>query len=238
MGVVEVRELSVRAGGAAVRAVDLYLAGGEVVGLLGDAGGSALVRAIGGAVTPTAGVVRVDGEDVAGRPAHVVRAHGVVLVAGARAAFPALTVRENVAAGAGTAPGCGAGARVARAARTQRVLGWFPRLAAVADVPAGDLGPDEAAALPLAVAVARRPRLVLVDGLGPFAERAAYLAALAGLRAAGVDGITALVADPEREGQEAAPEEYDRAFLVRGEVLRPWFAAARLAAEEDDAAAG
>jgi branched-chain amino acid transport system ATP-binding protein len=254
MSVFEVRDLSVRTSSGSVRGVDLYVTAGEVVGLLGDGGGSALLRAAAGLIAPAAGVVRVDGEDVTGLGWHVVRRHGVVLLPAERAPYGDLTVRENVLAGAASAPGCGARGGVARAARAETVLGWFPSLAAGAVASA--LGGEAAATLVVAVAVARAPRLLLVDGLAPFVGRAAYAEIVGALRAVASEGTSTVLADVlpgepprgagDRAGERGAGEraagrraageepvvdagEFDRAFLVRDGALRPWFAAARAA---------
>jgi branched-chain amino acid transport system ATP-binding protein len=228
MSVFEVRDLSVRTSAGAVRGVDLYVTAGEVVGLLGDGGGSALLRAAAGLIAPAAGVVRVDGEDVTGLGWYVVRRHGVVLLPAERAPYGDLTVRENVTAGASAAPGCGARGAVARAARAETVLGWFPSLAASDGTRASALDAEAVATLVVAMGVARKPRLLLVDGLAPYAGRAAYAEIVAGLRAASGEGTSTVLADVlTGAGPVVEPAEFDRAFLVRDGALRPWFAAVR-----------
>jgi ABC-type branched-subunit amino acid transport system ATPase component len=244
----EVRELSVRAPEAVLRGVDLYVAAGELVGLLGDAGGSLLVRVMAGVLPPSAGVVRAAGEDLTGRNAAELAARGIVLAPAGRGTFGGLTVLGHLLAGATFAPGGGAGGSATRAYRADRVLGWFPALVPYADRPAAALPDPEAGLLALAGAVARAPRLLLVDGLRASlrgaAPDAARAAALTGLRMACVSDDTAVVvadlADPDTNGDrdggahgtvdggaDGEADAFDRAFLSRNGTLRPWQAAAR-----------
>jgi branched-chain amino acid transport system ATP-binding protein len=249
LGVFEVRGLSVRAPGAGLRGADLYVTAGEVVGLLGDGGGAALLRTVAGVLAPASGVVWFDGEDVTRLPPEEIAALGIALVPAGRVGVGAVTVREAVAAGAAAAPGCGVGAAPARSHRTETVLSWFPSLAAVAHERVAALPAPEARALAVAATIARGPRLLLVEGLGS-------PPAVAGLRAAGGAGLTSIVAErvpvdrpaaarlasgslaPGRcrgvvgaaaRNDEVDPAAYDRAFLVRRGRLRPWFAAERAA---------
>ncbi len=209
----EVRELSVRSGGAVLRGADLAVATGEVVGLLGDGGGSLLLRTAAGLLAPAYGVVRVDGEDVTGRPAADVATLGVTLLPAGRRATGALTVLENLRLGAGSAFRRAA----ARDERAARVIGWFPGLRA-GDRAAG-LGAGDQALLALAVALARRPRVLLLDGLAADLGAAGYAAALAAVRAAAAEGeLTVVVADADGPDRAAL----DRVFLVRGGRLRAW----------------
>ena len=75
--------------------VDLALAEGEIVGLLGRSGSgkSTLLRVVAGLLSPTAGEVRWRGRPVRGP------AEGVAMVFQSFALFPWLTVRENVELG-------------------------------------------------------------------------------------------------------------------------------------------
>jgi ABC-type branched-subunit amino acid transport system ATPase component len=221
----EARELTVRTVEATLRRVDLYVTGGELVGLLGDAGGSALLRTVAGVVAPANGVVVLDGEELSRLSAADVAARGVVLLAARRAPYAALTVREHLRAGAAGAAGGSAGA----AERAERSLGWFPGLAPYLDARAGTLGPAVADLTVLAAAVASAPRVLLVDGLLPLAGAAAYGGVLDGLRAAcAADGTAVVVADVlAPHSDEIDPDAFDRAFLSRNGLLRPWHAAAR-----------
>jgi spermidine/putrescine transport system ATP-binding protein len=82
----------------AVRGIDLQVAGGEFFSLLGPSGcgKTTTLRMIAGFEAPTAGEIRIDGQDVSrvpasGRPVNTVFQN--------YALFPFMTVQENVAFG-------------------------------------------------------------------------------------------------------------------------------------------
>jgi ABC-type branched-subunit amino acid transport system ATPase component len=176
MSTVEVRELTVRAPGAALRRAELTVRAGEVVLLAGEPGGSTLVRTVAGLVAPAAGAVRVEGVDLTAAAYPVVAAQRVALVPARWQPYAGLNAREHLRVGS-----WGDG-----------VAAWAPAC-------------DEPRALAVAVALARRPRVLLVDGAVP-------LAALGAIRAA---RVTALVADPAGD-----PAAYDAVFVVRAGRLR------------------
>ena len=216
MGTVEVRELSVRAGaggagGAALRRADLAVASGETVLLLGDAGVPTLLRVVAGLVAPASGSVRVDGDDLTGRAAAEVAGRGVVLVPAGWRAFGGLTVRENVLVGAR-----------GHAARADAALALVPLAPGLV---AGTLDPAGERVLALAVALARRPRVLLVEGLG---------GSPAVLHAAGERGVASVVGERAAfDGREVVvpdgvdPDAYDRVLVVRGGAVRQRPVAAR-----------
>jgi ABC-type branched-subunit amino acid transport system ATPase component len=82
--------------------VDLDVAEGEVLALLGTngAGKSTLLRAVSGLLTPTRGVVRLDGRTITFSEPSARVGLGVVQVPGGKAVFPSLTVADNLLAGA------------------------------------------------------------------------------------------------------------------------------------------
>ena len=82
----------------AVDALDLTVYEGEFLSLLGPSGcgKTTTLNLIAGFVPPTRGIIRVDGEDVTDRPAHL---RGLGVVFQSYALFPHLSVRENVAFG-------------------------------------------------------------------------------------------------------------------------------------------
>jgi len=97
---VSLRGLSVRYGDAqaAVADVDLDIAPGELLVLLGGsgAGKSTLLRSINRLVVPTSGSVVLDGRDVATLPVAELR-RGIGYVIQAVGLFPHLSVEENIA---------------------------------------------------------------------------------------------------------------------------------------------
>jgi spermidine/putrescine transport system ATP-binding protein len=82
----------------AVAALDLVVYEGELLSLLGPSGcgKTTTLNLIAGFVLPTAGRVRIDGQDVTDRPAHQ---RGLGMVFQSYALFPHLSVFENVAFG-------------------------------------------------------------------------------------------------------------------------------------------
>ena len=97
--VVELAGCSREYGGVcAVAGLDLVVYEGELLSLLGPSGcgKTTTLNLIAGFVLPTAGRVRIDGQDVTDRPAHQ---RGLGMVFQSYALFPHLSVFENVAFG-------------------------------------------------------------------------------------------------------------------------------------------
>jgi branched-chain amino acid transport system ATP-binding protein len=156
--VLEVTDLTAGYNGlAVVRGLSLTVAPGEVVALLGPngAGKTTTLKAIAGLLKPLGGTITVDGAVSAGRPAHVLARRGVALVPEDRAIFADLTTRENL--------------RVAATGKVKdreaEVLELLPELRKCLDRKAGLLSGGEQQMLTLARAVARAPKLLLVDEL-------------------------------------------------------------------------
>ncbi len=80
---VEMRDIRKSYGALDVlKGVNLTIAPGEVIGLVGDngAGKSTLMKMLAGAETPDSGEIRVDGEAMTGTGPRVARAHGIEMV--------------------------------------------------------------------------------------------------------------------------------------------------------------
>jgi ABC-type branched-subunit amino acid transport system ATPase component/sugar phosphate permease len=155
-----VRELQVSYGPLRVlTGVDLDVDEGEIVALLGTngAGKSTLLHAIAGVVEADRGAVVLDGRDITHAPPQEVAAHGVAHVAGGIGTFPSLTVAEHLELAAWLVDD--------REAAKQRALDAFPSLASRLDAPAGDLSGGQQQMLALGMALAGRPKLLLVDEL-------------------------------------------------------------------------
>src|SRR2546421_6271572 len=109
----EARNLRVSYGAApAINGVNLNVAAGMLVAVVGPngAGKSTLINAIGGLHPPDGGTLRIDGESLAGLPAHRYCDHGIAVVPEGRRLFTGLTVLENLELGSYRA-----GARARRA---------------------------------------------------------------------------------------------------------------------------
>jgi branched-chain amino acid transport system ATP-binding protein len=157
------------AGIPVVFGIDLDIAEGEVVALLGanGAGKTTTLRAISGMIRTMAGEVRFAGERIDNRSADQVARRGLVHVPEGRGIFPSLRVEETLRL-AGTFSGV---PRNAIAERIEDVYATFPRLAERRWQTAGTLSGGEQQMLTLSRALIARPRLLMIDemsqGLAP-----------------------------------------------------------------------
>ena len=174
-----------------VEGVDLRVAAGEAVAVIGSngAGKTTLFRAICGMLPVSAGRVRFDGRDITGRPTHRVARAGLAYVPAERHLFPGMSVRENLLLGA--YPGR------PDPSVFEFVFHLFPRLKERPKQPAGSLSGGEQQMLAVGRALMSRPRLLMLDepttGLAPKLARSAYQA----LQALKETGVTLLVAEQQ-----------------------------------------
>jgi branched-chain amino acid transport system ATP-binding protein len=167
----ECRGLSRRFGAlVAVDAVDMAIEPGEVRAVIGPngAGKSTLFNVITGVLPPTDGDIFFAGERITGLPVHRIIQKGVARTFQLTHLFPALTARENVRVAAQARhadrwrPLAGSGLFAATAQAADAALDLM-RLAAVADVKAGVLSHGDQRLLEVAMAIAQRPRLLMLD---------------------------------------------------------------------------
>jgi len=164
--VLALRHLEAGYGGlAVVRDLSLQVHAGEVVALLGPngAGKTTTLLTISALLPALGGEIDVLGAAVTRRTRpHRLARRGVAHVPEDRSLFSQLTVRENVAVGR---------SRRDDVLALDQVLEYFPALSPLLDRRAGLLSGGEQQMLALARALARRPRLLLVDemslGLAP-----------------------------------------------------------------------
>ena len=156
---------------AALNSVSLVAAPRERRAIIGPngAGKTTLFNVITGELSPTSGRLLFDGQSIAGLPPDAVARRGIARSFQRTNLFPRLTVQENLrlAAGAdgrGSYNLFGRGARtragqVARAREAAEAVGLTGRLAE----PAGQLSYGEQRQLEVGMALATRPRLLLLD---------------------------------------------------------------------------
>jgi branched-chain amino acid transport system ATP-binding protein len=184
----EVEELTVQFGGlTAVDAVSFAVDEGEIVGLIGPngAGKTTCFSLITGFLPPTGGRVRFRGRTLTGLPPYEIARAGVVRTFQKTSLFPRLTVHENVMIGQQARLTPRVWAALARTAAQRRELVAIRERAnevlelvamtAVRDVEARALSYGEQRHLAIAIALASRPVLLLLDepaaGLTPAESR-------------------------------------------------------------------
>lgn len=174
----QVTGLAVSYGGIkAVKGIDLEVARGEMVCLIGanGAGKTSTLKAIAGLLPVARDSIRFESEPIGGRPAFELVRRGLALVPEGRGVFSQLTVVENLAMGA----------YIRRDhAEIRRDLGnifdLFPRLKERRQQTAGTLSGGEQQMLAIARALMARPRLLLLDepslGLAPLIVKQIFAA--------------------------------------------------------------
>lgn len=150
-----------------VQGVSLRVDDGEIAAVLGrnGVGKTTLMHAIAGLNPPRRGRVLLNGEDIAGLPAHRIARRGIGLVPQGRRVFPSLSVAEHLRVGErGAAPWT-----------PRRVLELFPRLAERRRHGGAALSGGEQALLATARALVGNPHILLMDepseGLAPLLVR-------------------------------------------------------------------
>ncbi len=173
-----VEHLSRHFGGfAAVSQLSFHVDEGEVVGLVGPngAGKTTTFNVVTGFLKPSTGRVVFRGEDVTGLPPHVLAKRGLVRTFQHTRVFSQLTVRENLRVASHLEEEGGPfralfGARASEVrdleAHVDRVLETVG-FAARQDAPAGALAYGEQRVLEIALALAAKPSLLMLDE--PFA---------------------------------------------------------------------
>jgi branched-chain amino acid transport system ATP-binding protein len=150
-----------------LRGVDLAIAPGEIVAVLGSngVGKSTLNRALSGIVRARAGAIKFEGHDVTHEKPQAIVARGLIHVPEGRRVFPNLSVRENLDLGSYRR---GAPHRVQN---RDRVFSIFPRLRERSTQRAGTLSGGEQQMLAIGRGLMAEPKLMIMDepslGLSP-----------------------------------------------------------------------
>ena len=171
--------------------IHLQIAAGEVVSLLGrnGMGKSTTIKALVGALRPTAGSIHFAGQATARLPCDAIARLGLAIVPEGRHVFPNLTVREHLVAFADRRNG------LSDVWDLERIYGVFPRLKERQHHLGSQLSGGEQQMLAIGRALSTNPRLLILDeateGLAPVIREEIWRC-LAALKAA---GQTILVVD-------------------------------------------
>jgi branched-chain amino acid transport system ATP-binding protein len=171
MSVLEVTHVSKRFGSlAAVRDVSLAVDEGELRAIIGPngAGKTTFFNLISGFFPPTTGTIVFDGQDITAVPAHRRVASGIARTFQITEIFPELTVFENVRISAEVAAGYRLRPWIGRTEKTrvrERVEDTLELtgLAGKSDRLTGELSHGDQRVAEIAMALALRPRLLLLD---------------------------------------------------------------------------
>jgi branched-chain amino acid transport system ATP-binding protein len=210
----QVTGLAVSYGGIkAVKGVDLEVASGEMVCLIGanGAGKTSTLKAIAGLLPVARASIRFDGEPIGGRPAFELVRRGLALVPEGRGVFPQLTVDENLAMGAYIRRDQAAIRR-----DLENIFDLFPRLKERRRQTAGTLSGGEQQMLAIGRALMSKPRLLLLDepsmGLAPLVVARIFEIITEVAR----QGVTVLVVE---QNARLALERCDRGYVMESGLV-------------------
>jgi len=205
------RNLQVSYGGIrAVKGIDLEVASGELVCLIGanGAGKTTTLKAITGLVRSAGGAIEYDGADITRLKTHEIARRHLALVPEGRGIFAQLTIDENLAMGA-----YGRDDRPAVAGDVERSYTLFPRLKERRRQVAGTLSGGEQQMLAIARALMSRPRLLLLDepsmGLAPLMVERIFEV----IRTIASEGVTLLLVE---QNARLALEVSHRGYVLEG----------------------
>jgi branched-chain amino acid transport system ATP-binding protein len=207
--------------------VNLHVADGEVVALLGSngAGKSTLLKTCAGLLRPRTGRVVFQGVTVSDLAPHRLPGVGIALAMGGQRVFHRQTVQANLELGAYAVP------RTTRRTSDdyERVFALFPVLRMKARRPASTLSGGERQMLAIAQALMCHPTMLLLDepssGLAPLLVRDVFDA----LKRLKTEGISLLLAE---QTVEQALSLADRGYVLDAGALVTQGSSAQLRSNE------
>ena len=145
-----------------VHAVDMEVAAGECVALLGRSGSgkTTLLKTIAGLLAPSSGEIMYEGANIVSQPAHMRVANGLAMTPEGRHLFAGMSVHDNLLVGAHSV-------RDPRVIAQQQDLTFslFPILQQRRNQIAGTLSGGEQQMCAIGRALMSAPRLLLIDEL-------------------------------------------------------------------------
>ncbi len=193
--------------------IDLSIARGETVGLLGrnGMGKSTLIRTLLGHVTQRDGRIHLFGQDLSKARPHEVARRGVAYVPEGRGVFPNLSVRENLVMAARPAM------NNQRGWTYERVMETFPRLQERVGNLGSQLSGGEQQMLSIGRALMTQPDLIILDeateGLAPLIVAEIWRV----IQAIRADGIATLIVD--RDYKMVLSQSERAVVLQKGQVV-------------------
>ena len=210
----DVCNLKVAFGGInAVKGIDLSIAQGELIALIGanGAGKSSTLKAISGLIAPVDGAIHFLNRNVNKVPAYELVRLGLSLVPEGRGVFKRMTILENLQMGAflDSDP-------MAFSKNLEKVYSYFPKLQERSAQLAGTLSGGEQQMVAIGRAIMARPRLLLLDepsmGLSPMMVETIFKV----IRNLASDGITILLVE---QNARLALELADRAYVMESGLI-------------------
>ncbi|AUZ59676.1 Branched-chain amino acid transport ATP-binding protein LivF [Pseudomonas sp. XWY-1] len=193
----------------AIKGIDLNVAQGEMVALIGanGAGKTTTLKTLAGLLRPNAGQITFDGKAHAAIKGFNLIREGLALVPEGRGIFPKLTVHENLEMGAYSRRD----GKDAIAADIERMYGVFPRLKERAFQLAGTMSGGEQQMLAISRALMGKPKLLLLDepsmGLAPIIVQKIFET----IREVVKSGVTLLLVE---QNARLALQTCDRAYVI------------------------
>ena len=207
--ILQLRDVKVAYGAIeAVKGIDLELAAGELVSLIGanGAGKTTTLNAIAGTLGISAGELLYDGKRIEKLPAHKRLRQGLALVPEGRGIFTRLTVEENLRMGAYCRRD-----NEALEADMERVFAMLPRVKERLQQVAGTLSGGEQQMVAIGRALLSRPKLLLLDepsmGLAPLVVEKIFEV----IRSVAAEGVTILLVE---QNANLALEFSQRAYVM------------------------
>lgn len=213
MSLLEVSGLNVSYGGIkAVRGIDLEVAAGELVCLIGanGAGKTTTLKAL-ARLLPAHGKILYQGKSIAQTPVFDLVRQGIALVPEGRGIFGRLSVEENLLMGAYSRSD-----KTAIRHDLEKNYQIFPRLFERKVQQAGTLSGGEQQMLAIGRALMSRPRLLLLDepsmGLAPLMVNKIFET----IRAISAEGVTILLVE---QNAKLALEVSHRAYVMESGTI-------------------